>query len=73
MAGISLVSRVRTAAGPRRNDSKKTRQKQQEDNSEGDICYLENICGAQTNLNVPAIKDELNIDSGKHVRVLAMF
>ena len=26
--------------------TKKTREKQQEDNSEGDICYLENICRA---------------------------
>ena len=24
----------------------KNMQKQQEDNSEGEICYLENICGA---------------------------
>ena len=39
--------------------------------AEGDICYLENICGAgQTCINVH-IENELNIDGGKHV--LAMF
>ena len=43
MAEISLISRVRTTAGTRL----KTWQKQQEDNSEGDICYLENIWGAR--------------------------
>ena len=43
--------------------AKKTRQKQQEDNSEGDICYLENICGAgQT--QTYTIEDQLNIDAG---------
>ena len=42
MAVVSLVSRVRT----RRNKKVKTWQEQQEDNSKGDICYLENICGA---------------------------
>ena len=41
MVDTSLVSRVRTTAGTRRN-----KQKQQEDNSEGDICYLKSICGA---------------------------
>ena len=46
MVETSLVSRVRTTAGTRRNNGYKTLQKQQEDNSEGDICYLENICGA---------------------------
>ena len=45
-------------------------QYQQEDNSEGDMCYLKNICGAgQTYMYT--IEDELNIDAGKHV--LAMF
>ena len=43
MADISLVSRVRT----RQNNSKKTWQEQQEDNYNGDICYLENICEAE--------------------------
>ena len=44
--------------------------KQQEDNSEGDICYSENSCGAgQT--KTYTIEDELNIDAGKHV--LAFF
>ena len=38
MADISLVSRVRTRL--------KTWQEQQEDNSKGDVGYLENICGA---------------------------
>ena len=39
----------------------------------GDIYYLQNICGAEQPLNVhyESIKDELNIDGGKHV--LAMF
>ena len=45
MADTSLVSRVITTAGTRRNNGQK-QQKQQEDNSEGDICNLENICGA---------------------------
>ena len=50
----------------------KTQQKQQEDNSEGDICYLENVCGAgQTRFETYTIEDELNIDAGKHF--LAMF
>ena len=48
----------KNTAGTRRNNSKK----QQEDNLESDICYLENICGARQNLNVPAIEDEINID-----------
>ena len=45
----SLVSRVYvgTTAGTRGNNGLiKAYQKQQEDNSEGDICYLKNICGA---------------------------
>ena len=46
MADISLVSRVRTTAGTRRNNSEKHGKKQQKDNSGGDICYFENICGA---------------------------
>ena len=48
MADISLVSRVYvgTTAGTRGNNGLKHYQKQQEDNSEGDICYLKNICGA---------------------------
>ena len=54
MADISLVSRVRT-----RRKKKKPRQEQQEDNSKGDICYLENICGAGQTYT---IEDELNID-----------
>ena len=46
-------------------------QKQQDDNSEGDICYFENICRAGQTLTYN-IEDELNIDAGnKHV--LAMF
>ena len=46
--------------------------KQQEDNSEGDICYLENSCGAgQAKTYTSTIEDELNIDAGKHV--LAFF
>ena len=66
LADTSLVSRVRTTAGTRRNNG----QKQREDNSEGDICYLPNICGAgQT--QTCTIEDKLNIDAGKHV--LAMF
>ena len=44
--------------------------KQQEDNSDGDMCYLENICGAgQT--QTQTIKDKLNIDASK--LVLAIF
>ena len=67
MADISLVSRVRTTAGTRRNN--KTWQKQQEDNSEGDICYLENIFGAGQTYTY-SIEDELNIDAGKHVSAM---
>ena len=51
----------------------KTWQEQQEHNSKGDICYLENICGAEQP-ETCTIDDELNIDlidAGKHV--LAMF
>ena len=48
----------------------KTWQKEHKHNSEGDICYLDNICGAgQTQMYTT--EDELNIDAGKHV--LAMF
>ena len=43
MTDISPVPRVRT----RRKNSLKKWQEQQEDNSNGDICYLENICGAE--------------------------
>ena len=43
-ADISLVLRVRTAG--QGEIITKNMEKQQEDNSEGDICYLENICGA---------------------------
>ena len=42
--------------------------KQQEDNSEGNICYLENTCNygaGQTEMRT--IEDELNIDASKHV------
>ena len=64
IADISLVSRVRSTAETRLNNRLKNWQKQQEDNSEGDICYLENICeGGQT----CTIEDELNIDAGKPV------
>ena len=35
MADTSLVSRVRTTAGTRQNNGYK-----------GDVCFLENICGA---------------------------
>ena len=71
MADISLVLRVRTSAGTRRNNSQKYGKKQQDDNSEGDICYFENICRAGQTLTYN-IEDELNIDAGnKHV--LAMF
>ena len=48
-------------------------EEQQEDNSKGDICYLENICRAEQP-ETCTIEDELNIDlidGGKHV--LAMF
>ena len=45
-------------------------QEQQEDNSKGDICYLENICGAEQPQTC-TIEDELNSDGGKNV--LAMF
>ena len=45
-------------------------QEQQEDNSKGDICCLENICGAGQPQTC-TIEDELNIDGGMHV--LAMF
>ena len=47
-------------------------QKQQENNSVCDICYLENICGAEQNLTY-TIEDKLNIDVGKLSLVLAMF
>ena len=42
----------------------------QEHNSKGDICYLENICGAEQPL-MCTIEGELNIDGGK--QVLALF
>ena len=42
MVDISLVSRVELG-----EIVAKTWQEQQEDNLMGDICYLENICGAQ--------------------------
>ena len=45
-------------------------QEQQEDNSKGNICNLESICGAEKPRTC-TIEDELNIDGGKHV--LAMF
>ena len=46
--------------------------KQQEDNSEGDICYLENSCGAgQTKTYTIEDEHNINIDAGKHV--LALF
>ena len=48
----------------------KNMQEQQEDNSKGGICYLENICGAERALNVH-YRRWLNIDGGKHA--LAMF
>ena len=48
----------------------KTWQEQQEDNSRGDICYLENICGAEQPYTF-TMEDEHNIDGGEHV--LAMF
>ena len=73
MTDISVVSRVRITAGTRRNNSKKHCEKQQEDNSGGggrgwgDICYLENICGAGVRVRVMVIEDELYIDAGKHV------
>ena len=47
MADILLVLRVKPTAGTRRNNSKKYSKKKKEDNSEGDIYYLENICGAE--------------------------
>ena len=49
----------------------KTWQEQQEDNSKGDICYLENICRAEQP-ETCTIEDELNIDlidGGKHVEL----
>ena len=40
-------------------------QEQQEDsNSKGNICYLENICGTTLNVHRESIEDELNIDGG---------
>ena len=63
---ISLVSRVRT----RRKKKLKTWHEKQEDNSKGDICYLEDICGAEQPTTC-TVEDELNIDGGK--RVLVMF
>ena len=47
----------------------KTWQEQQEHNLKGDICYLENICGAEQP-EMCTIKGELNIDGGKYVLVL---
>ena len=44
--------------------------KRAEDNSKGDICYLEDICGAEQPPTC-TVEDELNIDGGK--RVLVMF
>ena len=70
MVDTSLISRVKTTAATRRNNSKKHSKKLKEDNSEGgNICYLENICGAgQTQMHT--IQDEFNIDAGKHVLVM---
>ena len=48
----------------------KTWQEQQEQNSKGDFCYLENICGVEKPQTC-TIEGELNIDGSKHV--LAMF
>jgi len=45
-------------------------QEQQEDNSKGNICYLENICGTTLNVHHESIEDELNIDGGKHIKQL---
>ena len=41
-------------------------QEQQEDNSQGDVCYLENICGAGQTYTY-TIEDELNIDGSMEV------
>ena len=49
---------------------RKTQQEEQEQNSKGGICYLENICGAEPPKTC-TIEDELNIDGGKDV--LALF
>ena len=73
MTDISVVSRVRTTAGTRRNNSKKTLRKTARrqlgggGRGWGDICYLENICGAGVRVRVMVIEDELYIDAGKHV------
>ena len=64
MADISIVPTVRTG-----RNNLKTWQEQQEDDSNDDICYLENICGAEQP-ETCTIDDELNIDLidvGKHV------
>ena len=45
--------------------------KQQEDNSEGDICYLENIYGAGQ-ISPYTIEDKLNINAGKHVLAMLL-
>ena len=69
MADISLVSRVRTTAGTRRYNSKnmaKTARRQ----LRGRHLLFGEYLRSWTNLTV-TIKDELNIDAGKHV--LAMF
>ena len=66
MADISLVSRV-TELG---EIIAKKWQEQQKDNSKGEICYLENIYGAEQPQTC-TIEHELNIDGGKNV--LAMF
>ena len=68
MADTSLVSRVKTTAGTRRNDSKKTQQKQQERRATSAIWRI------SAELDKPKrklSKINLNIDAGK--LVLAMF
>ena len=40
--------------------------KQQEDNSEGNICYLENICGAGQTWTY-TFEDKFNIDTSKQL------
>ena len=64
MADISIVPTVRTG-----RNNLKTWQEQQEDDSKGDICYLENICGAEQP-ETCTIDDELNIDL---IDVVSMF
>ena len=70
MADTSLVSRVNTTAGTRRNNSKIHSKNSKKTTRRATSAIWSIFCGAgQT--KTYTIEDELNIDAGKHV--LAMF